>query len=214
MATYNDAFSQYITQLYAQEDAALRAAREDSPMHGLPAISIKPEEGRFLQFVVRAAGVKKAVEIGTLGGYSGIWIARGLAPGGKLITLERSDKHAAVAREHFQRAGVADRVEVRVGDAHQTLPKVAAEGPFDFCFMDADKSGYDVYLTWALANVRAGGLIAAHNAFRGGDVLNSPGRDADTDAVRAASERFAREPRLLSTIFPAGDGTVIGVVVG
>lgn len=214
MTTYNDTFSQYITDLFAAEDGALHTAREESPKRGLPAISIQPEEGRFLQFVVRASGVKKAVEIGTLGGYSGIWIARGLAPGGKLITLEQSEKHAAVAREHFLRAGVGDRVEVRVGDAHQTLPKVAAEGPFDFCFMDADKSGYDAYLTWALTNVRPGGLIAAHNAFRGGDVLNKRGRDADTDAVRAANERFAREPRLLSTIFPAGDGTVIGVVAG
>ena len=213
MPVYSDQISQYITALFAEEDAALRAAREDSPRRGLPAISIKPEEGRFLQFVVRAANVKTAVEIGTLGGYSGIWIARGLAPGGKLITLERSDKHAAAAREHFERAGVADRVEIRTGDAHHTLGKLAAEGPFDFCFIDADKTGYDSYLTWALAHVRPGGLVAAHNAFRNGAVVDRRDRDAETEAVRATNERFSREPRLLSTIFPGGDGTVIGVVV-
>ena len=211
MTTYTDQHSQYITDLVAQEDEALRAAREGLLQHDMPAISIKPEEGRFLQLLTAAAGARKAIEIGALGGYSGTWIARGLAPGGRLITLEKSEKHAAVARENFQRAGVADRVEVRVGDAHQSLRKLSGEGPFDLCFIDADKTGYDEYLTWALAHVRPGGIIAAHNAFRGGQTLQAE-RNADTEAVQQAVERFAREPRLISTIYPAGDGTVIGVV--
>jgi caffeoyl-CoA O-methyltransferase len=175
---------------------------------------VKPEEGRFLEFAARACGARLAVEIGTLGGYSGIWIARGLAPGGRLITLEASEAHAAVARGAFERAGVADRVEVVVGDAHATLRSITPRGPFDLCFIDAEKTGYPDYLEWALANVRTGGVIAAHNAFKGGALLDPSARDADTDAVRAVNERFARHPRLVATIFPAGDGTVVGVVVG
>jgi caffeoyl-CoA O-methyltransferase len=156
--------------------------------------------------------VRRAVEIGTLGGYSGMWIALGLPPGGRLITLEVSEKHAQVARQNFQRAPeVAGKVEVRAGDAHQTLQKLALEGPFDFCFIDAEKSGYDRYLDWALAHVRVGGLVAAHNAFRAGDVLRL--EKEGSDVVRAANERFAREPRLLSTIYPGGDGMAVGVIM-
>ncbi|NJN44336.1 MAG: hypothetical protein HC806_06190 [Anaerolineae bacterium] len=124
MPIYNDELSAYITEHFAREDTAIRRARERSPERGLPAISIRPEEGRFLQLLVAACQAKKAIEIGTLGGYSGTWIARGLLPGGKLFTLEKSDKHAEVAREHFEGAGVADRVEIIVGDAHQTLAKL------------------------------------------------------------------------------------------
>ncbi len=175
---------------------------------------MKPEEGRFLEFAARACGARLAVEIGTLGGYSGIWIARGLAPGGRLITLEASEGHAEVARRAFECAGLADRVEVVVGDAHRTLPSIAPRGPFDFCFIDAEKTGYPAYLDWALANVRPGGVIAAHNAFKGGAILDPSARGPDIDAVRAVSERFARDPRLVATIFPAGDGTLIGVVTG
>jgi len=227
MSVYNDEFARYTAALFAAEDDALRAAREESARAGLPAISIQPEEGRFLGLLARAVGARRAVEIGTLGGYSAIWIARGLAPGGRLITIDASSKHAAVARANLARAGLAPggsaardsasgvafvSVEVREGNAHQLLPKIAAEGPFDFCFIDAEKPGYDAYLTWALANVRAGGAIAAHNAFRGGDLLDASKTDADTAAIRAVNERFAREPRLDATIFPAGDGTLFGIV--
>ncbi|MFN0152529.1 MAG: O-methyltransferase [bacterium] len=211
MAVYNDEFARYTTALFAAEDDALRAAREESLRAGLPAISIQAEEGRFLGLLARAVGARRAVEIGTLGGYSAIWIARGLAPGGRLITIDASSKHASVARANVARAGL-DCVEVREGNAHQLLPKLTAEGPFDFCFIDAEKVGYDAYLTWALANVRVGGAIAAHNAFRGGELLEAAKADADTVAMRAVNERFAREPRLAATIFPAGDGTLFGIV--
>jgi caffeoyl-CoA O-methyltransferase len=213
MPVYDDALSRHIAATFAAEDAALRAAREDAEKGGLPPISIKPEEGRFLHLLARACGARNAVEIGTLGGYSAIWIARGLAPGGRLVTLEASPAHAAVARRTLERAGLGAVVEVVEGDAHATLPAVARRGPFDFCFIDAEKTGYDAYLDWALANVRAGGAIAAHNAFRGGDLLDERARDADTEAVRAVIARFAREPRLCATIFPAGDGTLAGIVV-
>jgi predicted O-methyltransferase YrrM len=213
MTIYNDQVSAYINGLFAREDDALIRARQDSPARGLPAIHIKPEEGRFLQFLVRASGARKVVEIGTLGGYSGIWIARGLPPGGRLITLELQPTHAEVAREHFEAAGLMDRIEIRIGEASQLLQELSSEAPFDFIFIDADKPGYPAYLDWALENTRLGGTIAAHNAFRKGSVIGLSEPDAYTDIMRDFNERFGREERLLSTIYPAGDGTLVGVKV-
>jgi predicted O-methyltransferase YrrM len=213
MTVYNDRVSAYISGLFAQEDAALQRARQDSPARGLPAINIKPEEGRFLQFLVRASGARKVVEIGTLGGYSGIWIARGLPPEGKLVTLEIQPAHAEVARQHFEAAGVLDRVEIRIGEANRLLRDLSSQAPFDFIFIDADKSGYPTYLDWALENTLLGGIIAAHNAFRKGSVAGLSEPDEHTQTMRVFNERFAREKRLLSTIYPAGDGTLVGVKV-
>lgn len=212
MTIYNDSHARYITELFAQADPVLAQVYDAIPKRGLPAITIKPEEGRFLQFLVAACGARKVLEIGTLGGYSGIWLARGLAANGKLITVEREPRHAEVAREHFALAGLRDRVEIRLGDAHALLPALSAEAPFDVCFIDAEKEGYPVYLDWALVNVRPGGIIAAHNAFRNGTVADSANHDADAELMRAFNRRFANEPRLLATIFPAGDGMTIGVV--
>lgn len=213
MTTYNDQLSKYISDLFAAHDRPLQVAWEDTPRKGLPAISVKPEEGRFLQVLVRACGATRALEIGTLGGYSGIWIARGLAPGGKLITLEVDPRHAGVAREHFAAAGLADRVEVRVGDAHQLLAGLSQEGPFDFVFIDAEKPGYPAYFDWALEHTRLGAVIAAHNAFRGGKVAGVGESDEDSQTMRAFNQRVAHEPRVLSTIYPAGDGTVVAVKI-
>src|SRR5262249_17956882 len=191
---------------FARPDPVLIRVKEAIPARGLPAITIQPEEGHFLQFLVLAIGARRAVEIGTLGGYSGIWIARGLPADGCLITLEIEPRHAEVAREHFALAGLQHKVDLRLGEARTLLPGLAAEGPFDFCFIDADKLGYGAYLDWALANVRPGGLVAAHNAFRQGAVLNTADQSPDMVYMRQFNERFATEPRLLSTIYPAGDG--------
>jgi caffeoyl-CoA O-methyltransferase len=213
MIIYNDTLSNYITELYAPEDEALRAAREESPKKGLPAIGIKPEEGRFLQLLARASGGRRALEIGTLGGYSGIWIARGLAPGGKLITLEKEPKHAEVARAHFAAAGVAGRVEIRVGEARDSLAGLTHHEPFDFVFIDADKTGYGAYFDWALEGVRVGGLIVAHNAFRNGEIINAGSTQADTIYMRSFNKRLAGEPRVISTIYPGGDGTLVAIKI-
>ena len=213
MPIYDDRHASYITSEFARPDAVLQQVLAAIPARGLPQITIKPEEGHFLQFLVRACGARQAVEIGTLGGYSGIWLARGLPVGGRLITLEKEPRHAEVAREHFALAGLLDRVDVRLGDAADLLPALGAEGPFDFCFIDADKLGYDIYLDWALAHVRPGGIIAAHNAFRQGAVLDPADQSADIESMRAFNLRLATEPRLLSTIYPAGDGMLIAVVL-
>jgi caffeoyl-CoA O-methyltransferase len=162
---------------------------------------------------VRASGGTKALEIGTLGGYSGIWIARGLAPGGKLFTLERDPKHAAVAQEHFHRAGVADLVDIRIGDARTSLTGLAAEAPFDFVFIDAEKSAYPDYYSWALDHLRIGGLVAAHNALRGGAVFETDNQDETVRALRSFNLQVAGDPRVLSSIYPAGDGTLVAVRV-
>ena len=213
MTIYNDQLSQYINSLFVHEDEALLKARQRSPQHGIITTPILAEEGRFLEFLVRACGVIKAIEIGTLGGYSGIWIARGLAPGGRLVSLEKEPDYAQVAWEHFRAAGVADRVEVRVGDAHQLLITLVDEGPFDFVFIDAEKTGYNRYLDWALDNTRLGGVIAVHNAFRKGSVVGLREPDHFTSIMQDFNRRFAAETCLVSTVFPAGDGTLVGVKV-
>ena len=213
MTIYNDQINQYISNLFAVEDPPLSIARQDSPKHGLPTINITPEEGRFLQFLARASGSRKAVEIGTLGGYSGIWIALGLLPGGKLITLDKETKHAEVAQMHFAAAGLSEVIELRIGDAHQLLIQLSAEGPFDFVFIDAEKPGYPAYFDWALENLRLGGIVAAHNAFRKGSVAGLAKDDENSELMRQFNQQVANESRLISTIYPAGDGTVISVKI-
>ena len=216
MTTYSDSLHQYIVDLFVRQDLALTEGQRAAEAEGLPAISVNAEEGRFLQVLVRAAGVSCALEIGTLGGFSGTWIARGLVPGGKLITLEMNPHHADIARQNFDRGGVADRVEIRVGDAHQMLDQIVREdipcnGPFDFVFIDADKTGYPYYFGWALDHVRIGGLIAAHNAFRLGKVVETADLDEGDRVMQAFNRLVADEPRVLSTIYPAGDGTLLAV---
>ncbi len=212
MPTYNDVLEKYIRETFAAEDEILQTIRSEIPRRGLPEITIRPEEGRFLQFIVAASGARQAVEIGTLGGYSGVWIARGLPVGGKLITLELSEEHAAVAADHFEMAGVADKVDLRVGDAHDLLQDLTSEGPFEFVFIDAEKEGYPAYLDWAEANLRPRGIVAGHNAFRHGAIVDSADHDPNAVAMRSFNERLANDDRFISTVFPAGDGTAMGVL--
>jgi caffeoyl-CoA O-methyltransferase len=212
MTVYNDMISAYITDLYAHEDEALAFIRRDSLENGLPDISVDAEEGQFLHLLVSASQAKLALEIGTLGGYSGTWIARALAPGGRLITLEKSDKHAAIASEHFARSGVADKVTIMTGDAHQLLPGLEKLGLFDFVFIDADKVSYPDYFDWAVKHVRLGGIICLHNALWGGAVV-SPHQGEAVDLVKAFNRQAAEDPGVTSSIYPAGDGTLVAVRV-
>ena len=212
MTTYNDELSSYVTQTFAAEDEVLRLIRQGTIDSGLPQINIKPEEGRFLQFLVRANGSKLALEIGTLGGYSGTWIARGLVEDGRLITLEKEAHHAKVAREHFRLAGVADKVEVREGNAMEVLPGLTDVGPFDFVFIDAEKERYPGYLDWALENLQPGGIVVAHNAFLHRDILEESEKTDRIRSMQQFNNKLASDPRVISTIFPAGDGLAIGVL--
>ena len=213
MVKYNDQISKYISDLFAAQEESQRYARQNTNEKGLPSIGIQPEEGRFLQFLARLCNAKKALEIGTLGGYSGIWIARGLSPNGKLITLEKEQYHADVAREHFKRAGVDEKVEIRVGEAKELLNNLISEAPFDFVFIDADKIGYSDYFSWGIQNTRQGGLIAAHNAFRGFSSNGGYHNDQRSQSILTLNRQASSDPRVISTIFPAGDGTLIAVKV-
>ena len=212
MTIYDDQHSEYITGLFATQDDALHRIYEETPTYGLPAISIRPEEGQFLHFLVRACGARKALEIGTLGGYSGVWIARALPPEGSLTTLELEPKHADVAQRNFELAGVSDRVQIHVCDAHDMLLTLASDGPYDFVFIDAEKTGYQRYYEWAVSNGHPGSVIVAHNAFRGGAVVRPSGADEGTDAVRDFTARVAADARVTATIYPGGDGMVVAVV--
>jgi caffeoyl-CoA O-methyltransferase len=199
----------YVSELYVREDDALKAIGPEAERSGLPAISVQPFEGRLLQFLVYAGNAKKVVEIGTLAGYSGSWIARALPADGKLYTLEMSSKHAAVARANFERTGVSSKVELVEGNALDSLKQLSAQAPFDLVFIDADKEGYPAYLEWAIENLRPGGMVAAHNAFRSGKIFE-PQDDADR-AMDAFNRSLAAEPRLESTILAIGDGMAVGV---
>src|SRR5262249_52086334 len=156
----------YVEELLEPEDAILREIRDRSAQEGLPRIAVGPFDGRHLEVLARMAGARRIVEIGTLGGYSGVCLARALPPGGKLDTFEYEPKHARVAEESFRRAGVADRVRIHVGPAIDRLPEIEPEGPFDLVFIDADKGGYPAYLAWATRNLRVGGTVVADNVFR------------------------------------------------
>ncbi len=202
----------YITTLYAQEDETLRWIQDEAERHELPAISLQPFEGRLMQLLATMVQAKNIVEIGTLAGYSGVWLARALPHDGKLYTLEKSSKHAQVARHSFQRAGVADKVEVLEGDARESLRRLSAHAPFDLVFIDADKGSYPDYLAWAIEHLRPGGMVAAHNAFRSGSILTP--QSADDHAMLAFNQAIADHPQLDGMILAVGDGMAVGVKKG
>ena len=178
-------------------EGALAAAREA----GLPAIAVAPNQGRMLNLLARLQGAKRILEIGTLGGYSAIWLARALPEGGRLVTLELDPKHAEVARANLARAGLAGRVEVRVGAARDSLAALVAEGaaPFDLVFVDADKPSMPEYLEWSLKLSRPGTLLVFDNVVREGAILDTSGADAAVKGVRTLFERIAANPRLEAT---------------
>ena len=203
---------EYVIDLFSGEDEALRWIQAEADRNGLPQISIRAHEGRMLQIFMKAIGARKAIEIGTLAGYSGTWLARALPTDGKLYTLEKSSKHAAIARANFVHAGVADRVELREGDALDSLRKLSTLGPFDFVFLDADKTNYSNYLTWTVDNLRIGGIVMAHNALRGGRII-APESDDDR-GMAAFNAALAQDSRLDSTIISLGDGMAMGIKKG
>jgi predicted O-methyltransferase YrrM len=191
----------YFTDLLIPPDPALDAALEASDAAGLPSINVSPTQGRLLHLLARAMGARRILEIGTLGGYSTIWLARALSTEGRLVTLEAEPRHAEVARANIARAGLADLVDLRVGPALETLPQLAAEGaaPFDLYFIDADKPSYAAYLSWALRLSRPGSLIIADNVVRDGDVIDPRSSDPMVTGVRRFNAALAAEPRLRAT---------------
>ena len=201
----------YVEHLLEPEDAVLAEIRERSTREGLPAIAIGPFDGRHLEVLARMAGARKIIEIGTLGGYSGVCLARALPAGGRLDTFELEPKHARVAAESFRKAGVAERVRTHVGPALERLRDIEREGPFDLVFLDADKAGYPGYLAWAERHLRVGGVVIADNVFRRA-AFSIEGDDPRAVAgIRNFNESLARSGRFRTTMLPLEDGFAVGV---
>ncbi len=215
------AVDQYISDVFVGPDAALEAALEASRDAGLPPINVAPNQGKFLMLLARALTARSILELGTLGGYSTIWLARALPTGGRVITLEADVAYADVARSNIERAGLADVVDVRVGRAQDTLPALVSEGgdPFDLIFIDADKESYPEYLGWSLDLSRPGTVIVADNVVRDGGVIDSDSPDPNIQGVRRFNELLAADPRVVSTAvqtvgIKGHDGFAIALVIG
>ena len=196
------AVDRYVADLLAPPDPALEEALEASAAAGLPPHEVSPAQGKLLHVLARLRGVRSVLEIGTLGGYSTIWLGRALGPGGRLVTLEADPRYAEVARANVARAGLAGVVEVRVGRALDTLPRLAAEGagPFDLIFIDADKQANADYLGWALELSVRGTLIVADNVVRGGALADPDTEDPAARGVRRFTELLAAEPGVSATV--------------
>lgn len=190
----------YISDLLVGEDAALDGALAASDAAGMPAIAVAPNQGKLLNLIARVHGARRILEIGTLAGYSAIWLARALPQDGKLITLEYDPRHAEVATANIAAAGLADRVEVRVGAALDTLPTIADEGPFDLFFIDADKGNNPEYFRWAVDHSRPGSVIIVDNVVRGGLVVDADSTDPAVVGTRALGALIANEPRVSATM--------------
>jgi predicted O-methyltransferase YrrM len=206
-----DQVEEYVRRLFAPEDAALAAIPARQEKEGLPAIQISAVEGKLIQLLLRSIGAKRVLEIGALGGYSGVWIARSLVSGGRLTSIEIDPRHAALARQAFKEAGVADWAEVRDGSAGEILP--ALNEKFDAVFVDADKESYPFYFQHVVRLLRVGGLILGDNAFRRGWVADPRQNEEQTVAMREFNRLAAADPRLLSTIIPVRDGLLVGLKI-
>ena len=206
----------YLEDALLGPDEALEAALRASGAAGLPAISVSPTQGKLLQLLARMVGARRILEVGTLGGYSAIWLARALAPGGELVSLEIDPHHAEVARANLARAGLDGVAQVKVGRALDVLPTLT--GPFDLVFIDADKPSNPDYFTWAVRLTRSGGVIIVDNVVRGGAVVEAGSADPAVQGVRRLNDLIAAEPRVsataIQTVGSKGwDGFAIALVV-
>jgi predicted O-methyltransferase YrrM len=212
------AVDEYLVKLLLPPDKVLDAALQASSDAGLPQIAVSPAQGKFLHLLAKIRGAKKILEIGTLGGYSTIWLARALPADGRLITLEYAAKHADVAKANLKRAGVADKTEVIVGPAIESLPKLADRGPFDLVFIDADKVSTPSYFEWAMKLTKSGSVIVVDNVIRKGAITDAKSTDENVRAIRKFNEMLSKEKRVtattLQTVGSKGyDGFAIAVVL-
>jgi predicted O-methyltransferase YrrM len=215
------AVDEYLAGRLIPADATLTAAREANAEAKLPAIDVSPTQGKLLYLLAKIQGARRILEVGTLGGYSTIWLARALAEGGKLVTLEIEKRHAEVTLENIKRAGVSGRVELRLAPAAESLAALVKEGaePFDLIFIDADKPNNPVYLEWALRLSRPGTLVVVDNVIREGAIVDAESKDASVLGTRRLFDLMAASPRLeataLQTVGSKGyDGFVVARVVG
>lgn len=215
-----NAVDRFITDRLIPPDPMLEAALQSSSAEGLPEIQVTANQGKLLWLLAKAQGARNILEIGTLGGFSTIWLARALPPDGRLVTLETNAHYAEIARSNIARARLSDLVELRLGRALETLPKLAGEGrrPFDLCFLDADKSGTPEYFDWAVRLSRRGSLIVVDNVVREGDILDNESRDPSVQGVQRFFELAANDGRVsataIQTVGSKGyDGFALALVV-
>ena len=196
------AVDNYLADLFIEQDFALQAALDSSEAAGLPTINVSPVQGKLLHLLARVQGARKILELGTLGGYSTIWLARALPPDGRLISLEIDPRHAEVARANIARAELTNVVEIQVGSAADSMQKLLAEGrgPFDLIFIDADKPSYAEYLQWSLKLSRPGTLILADNVVRKGAVADPASTDENVQGIRRFNEALAAEKRVTTSV--------------
>ena len=210
----------YFGDKLVPSDPALEAALAANRKAELPAIDVTPLQGKFLELLVRISGARRVLEIGTLGGYSTLWLARALPKDGQIVSLELDPRHAGIARANLKNAGMLDRVDIRVGPATKSLEALVASGAsFDFIFIDADKSGYPEYLGWSLKLSRPGTLIVADNVVRDGKVIEPDNPDPNVQGVRRFTDLIAAEPRLSATVLQTVgskgyDGFTLAVFLG
>jgi predicted O-methyltransferase YrrM len=210
----------YFGDLLAPEDSHFKSIVEANQAAGLPSIDVPALLGKFLDLMIRISGARRVLEVGTLGGYSTLWLARAVPPDGRVITLELEPRHAEIARTNLQNAGVLDRVDIRFGKAIDSLRELheSSAQPFDLIFLDADKQGLPEYLEWSLKLSRPGTVIIADNVVRDGKVIDSDNADPNIQGVRRLTELMASEPRLSATAIPTVgargyDGFSIAVVL-
>jgi len=201
----------YLASAYQPEDEVLREIRERSQRAGLPDIQVAGLDARHLEVLARLAGARRAAEIGTLAGYSGVSLLRGMVPDGTLDTCEIDPVHARVAEESFRKAGFAGRARIHLGPALDSLARLEKEGPFDLCFIDADKESYPQYLDWAARALRRGGLLVADNVFLFGHLADEGTPSPSLRAMRSFHDRLARGGEFRATVMPTGEGLTVAV---
>ncbi len=206
----------YIRKAFSPEDTRHQYLLDQMQKNNLPEIQIGASEGKLLQLLIHSCGAKKAVEIGTLGGYSALWIADALPEGGKLYTMEYDPKTAAGTEKALKEVGLSEKVSIVVGDANETLKTIESFGPFDFCFIDADKISYPHYLLWAERNLRPGGIVAADNAYLFGQVHLNPATAGDDAPAISAMQKVIKiltDPSRfsMSAMIPTGEGLAVGI---
>ena len=212
--TVSDSLQAYIRAIGVREDADLAALREETAKHPWAIMQISPEQGHLMALLVRLLGARKTLEIGVFTGYSAMVVAKAMGPLGKVVALDVSEEFTAIARRHWAKAGVADRIDLKLQPATETLKALVAAGEsatFDFAFIDADKPNYDAYYEYALKLVRRGGLIAIDNVLWMGQVVDSTDQTANTIAIRALNEKIHADNRVDATLVPISDGMTLAL---
>lgn len=202
----------YVRKVGFREDADLKALREETAAHPMARMQISPEQGQFMRLLVELIGARKSFEVGTFTGYSAMAVAKAMGPGGRVVALDISEEFTAVARKHWDKAKITERIDLRLSPAAESLARMLAageSGTYDFAFIDADKTGYDAYYEYALKLLRPGGLVAIDNVLWSGKVADPSDSSADTKALRALNDKIVRDQRVTMCLVPIGDGLTL-----